>query len=232
MTMVDLIWTLGVGLGAAGYFVVHPDPSLRALFILIVVMLWSLRLSVHLLVDRLSHGREDPRYVNLRRCWGEKSDRNFLFLFLLQVPFVALFVFPITVAMDHSGDWAFSDTLALMIVVVALSGEFVADRQLSAFRSDPGKRSGVCQEGLWRYCRHPNYFFEWVHWWAYVAFAWGATGWWLTLAGPTVMFVFLRYLTGVPPAERSSLRNRGAAYAAYQRSTNTFFPWKPHTPPS
>ncbi len=29
----------------------------------------------------------------------------------------------------------------------------------------------TCREGLWRYSRHPNYFFEWLHWFAYVCLA-------------------------------------------------------------
>jgi len=42
------------------------------------------------------------------------------------------------------------------------------------------------------------------------------------------MFIFLRFVTGVPPAEKSSLKSRGEAYRKYQSTTNAFFPWKPH----
>ena len=37
-------------------------------------------------------------------------------------------------------------------------------------------RPGLC-DGLWRYSRHPNYFFEWLHWWAYVVMRVSTTGW-------------------------------------------------------
>jgi steroid 5-alpha reductase family enzyme len=52
-------------------------------------------------------------------------------------------------------------------------GEWIADRQLAAFRANPKNKGGVCKDRLWRYSRHPNYFFEWLHWFAYLAFAMG-----------------------------------------------------------
>jgi steroid 5-alpha reductase family enzyme len=80
---------------------------------------------------------------------------------------------------------------------------------------------------LWRFSRHPNYFFEWLHWFAYVAFAYSSTHGWIALIGPISMYVFLRFITGVPHSERSSLKRRGDAYRTYQKTTNAFFPWIP-----
>ncbi len=37
-------------------------------------------------------------------------------------------------------------------------------RQLARFRKKPEAKTEVCEEGLWRYSRHPNYFFEWLYW--------------------------------------------------------------------
>ena len=122
------------------------------------------------------------------------------------------------------------DTLALIIAVIALTGEAIADRQLAAFRKIAIHSSKVCQHGLWRYSRHPNYFFEWVHWWAYVAFALSGTISWVTWIGPVAMYLFLRYITGIPHAERSSLLSRGDAYRQYQQTTSAFFLWFPRIP--
>jgi steroid 5-alpha reductase family enzyme len=77
---------------------------------------------------------------------------------------------------------------------------------------------------LWRYSRHPTYFFEWLQWWAYVLIGHIAP---LTLLGPAVMLVFLFRLTGIPHTERQALRTRGDKYRAYQRTTSAFFPWPP-----
>ena len=123
--------------------------------------------------------------------------------------------------------WAWTDTLAVLIGISAMLGEWFADRQLANFRSNPDNKGCVCQDNLWRYTRHPNYFFEWLHWFAYLAFAVGSSSVWFALVGPIAMFIFLRFLTGVPYAEMSSLKSRGEAYRRYQASTNAFFPWIP-----
>jgi steroid 5-alpha reductase family enzyme len=113
------------------------------------------------------------------------------------------------------------------VAVLALGGEAIADAQLSRFRRDPANRGTVCRTGLWRYSRHPNYFFEWVHWWAYVLIGIAAPWGWLALFGPALMLLFLFKITGIPPTEARALESRGDAYREYQRTTSVFVPWPP-----
>ncbi len=47
------------------------------------------------------------------------------------------------------------------------------------FRANPANQGRTCRAGLWRYSRHPNYFFEWLHWFSYVLLAVGSPLWWL-----------------------------------------------------
>lgn len=228
MALVDVIWTAGLGIASILFFVSAGLESVRALVVLLLIGFWSFRLSFYLFKDRVLSGHEDPRYKALAGYWGDSALRNFYFLFLIQIPFIALFLYPVSIAMQNSADgWMWSDTLAVSIAIVAMCGEAVADRQLAKFRADPNNKAAVCRSGLWRFSRHPNYFFEWLHWFAYVAFAYTATNGWLALLGPLSMYIFLRFLTGVPPAERSSLKSRGEAYREYQKTTNAFFPWIP-----
>jgi steroid 5-alpha reductase family enzyme len=231
MAIVDTIWTAGLGLSALFYYVLADLETVRSWVVLMTILLWSLRLSCHLFKDRVFAGREDPRYEMLAARWGGRAPLKFFFLFLAQIVFIAIFLWPVTIAMEAPGLWRWTDTLALAIAVIAVLGETTADRQLAAFRSDPRNKGGVCKEGLWRYSRHPNYFFEWLYWFAYVAFAIGSEVAWLAWLGPVAMFIFLRFLTGVPYAERSSLKSRGEAYCRYQSTTNAFFPWIPRKQP-
>ncbi|MEC8189862.1 MAG: DUF1295 domain-containing protein [Verrucomicrobiota bacterium] len=230
MAVVDLVWSVGMGFAAIAYLINYDLYHVRAFLVVGVLFLWSSRLSYYLLKNRVISGHEDPRYAYLATYWGPASRRNFLGLFLVQILFVALFLLPVTVAMRNTQSLNWLDTLALIIAVIALTGETIADRQLAAFRKSAIHSNKVCQNGLWRYSRHPNYFFEWVHWWAYVAFAWNCTISWLTWIGPVAMYLFLRYLTGIPHAERSSLITRGDAYRQYQQTTSAFFLWFPRIP--
>ena len=111
--------------------------------------------------------------------------------------------------------------------LASVGGEAIADRQLANFRSNPANKGKTCRDGLWRTSRHPNYFFEWLHWFAYVLLAIGSPIAWLAWSGPIVMYVFLRWISGIPYTEAQALRTRGEDYARYQRSTPMLIPWFP-----
>ena len=123
--------------------------------------------------------------------------------------------------------WSVWDATGVGLWLTGLCGETIADRQLAAFRAGAGNGSRVCQAGLWRYSRHPNYFFEWLHWFAYLFLAFGHPQWWLALTGPILMLLFLYRLSGIPWTEAQSLRSRGEDYRRYQAEVSPFLPLPP-----
>ncbi len=118
----------------------------------------------------------------------------------------------------------FAITLALTIYVVSVAGEYLADAQMERFRANPMNKGRVCRDGLWRWSRHPNYFFECLHWLAYVPLALGAPYGWVSLGAPLVMAFLLMKLSGVPLLEAEMMR-RKPGYADYVRSTSALIPW-------
>jgi len=156
--------------------------------------------------------------------------RLFVF-FQVQALVDVVLAVPFLVAMRKVGTpFDALDVAGVAVWVVAVVGESVADRQLARFRADPANRGRTCRAGLWRFSRHPNYFFEWVHWWAYVVLALGAPFWWLTLVAPALMLYFLLKVTGIPATEAQALASRGDDYRDYQRTTSAFVPWFPKRP--
>jgi steroid 5-alpha reductase family enzyme len=117
--------------------------------------------------------------------------------------------------------------MGVVIAAISLLGEGLADRQLTSFKENRAHQGRTCREGLWKYSRHPNYFFEWVFWFSFVAFAWGSSIWLLTWLGPVVMLILLFGVTGIPPSEARALESRGADYRDYQSKTSVFIPWFP-----
>ena len=99
---------------------------------------------------------------------------------------------------------------------------------MKAFRTNPANKNRVCRDGLWRWSRHPNYFFECVHWLAYVPLAIGAPYGWISLAAPLVMALLLMKLSGVPLLEADMMR-RKPGYADYVRDTSALVPWPPRS---
>jgi steroid 5-alpha reductase family enzyme len=143
---------------------------------------------------------------------------------LVSIP-LALAVF---LAAHNPGPLRAQDYLAILVFVVAIGGEALADRELRSFRQIASHRAEICQAGLWRWSRHPNYFFEWLGWLGYPLLAIdlsGGYGWgFLALLGPACMYWLLVHVSGIPPLEQHMLRTRGEAFRAWQARTNAFFP--------
>ncbi|AXK71177.1 DUF1295 domain-containing protein [Lysobacter sp. TY2-98] len=228
--IVDVVWAGGVGASAVVLAVLGDGALAPRIALALFGGTWGFRLATHLW-RRVRGEHEDGRYAALRAGWGDHGARWFavfqaqaLLVVIFALPFVAVARTPITPA------WPI--LLAAMITwLLAVGGEAVADAQLARFRADPRNRGRTLRTGLWKYSRHPNYFFEWLHWFTYVLLAVGSPIAWLAWAGPITMYVFLRWLSGIPHTERQALRTRGDDYRAYQRSTPMLFPWFPKESP-
>ncbi len=224
--IVDVLWALAlaasaVWLAATGSGATVPRGVLAALG-----GLWGIRLALHLW-RRVSREPEDGRYHYLRAHWQGNQFKFFAF-FQLQALLVALFALPfLAVASNGEAKPTFWTVLGVLVWVISVTGEWLADRQLARFRSNPGNRGRTCREGLWRYSRHPNYFFEWLHWVSYVPLSIESSLAGLAAVGPLLMYVFLRWLSGIPFTEAQALRSRGEDYRLYQLQTPMFFPWFP-----
>lgn len=226
---VDVAWAAAMGGAALFYGAVGMGAATPRLLVAMLGGVWGFRLSLHLL-SRVLHEAEDGRYRHLREHWGS-DQRKFFGFFLAQALLAALFSVPFLAAASNPiagiTPWMIAGVL---VWLASLGGESLADMQLSAWRADAANRGRTCRSGLWKYSRHPNYFFEWLHWFAYVLIAVGSPWWAWTLLGPVLMGASLAWVTGIPFTEAQALRSRGDDYRAYQREVSAFFPWFPRTP--
>ncbi|HET7269359.1 MAG TPA: DUF1295 domain-containing protein [Oleiagrimonas sp.] len=228
-TLVDVLWSACLGIGAL-MFAVFGDGALWPRIALgLAGGLWGLRLALHLGVR--AHGKpEDGRYLAMRERWQDAAPFRFFLVYQLQALIVVLFALPFLAVAKNDATRPVWLAIGAVIWLVSVGGEAIADRQLHRFRTNPYHAGKTFRRGLWRYSRHPNYFFEWLHWFACVCFAVGSPVWWLAWVGPVVMYLFLRYLSGVPWTEMQALRSRGNDYRDYQRTTPMLFPWFPRQP--
>ena len=223
--IVDVLWAAGVGGSAVLLAITGSGTPWTRLLLAVLGGLWGSRLAVHLW-RRVRGEAEDGRYRSLRAHWRGSQWKFFAF-FQFQAVLVVLFALPFVAVSRNpvaSGLWL---PVALAIWLLGMIGESVADAQLARFRNDPANRGRTCRAGLWRCSRHPNYFFEWLHWFAYVGLAIGSPIAWLAWSGPLLMYVFLRWISGVPYTEAQALRSRGEDYRDYQRTTPMLIPWFP-----
>ncbi len=228
--IVDVGWTLSIGILAVLYAAFGTGNLAHRWTMAAMVTIWSLRLGSYLAV-RVIGKPEDGRYHALREQWPTGAGWKFLLVFQAQAFLDVLLSVPfLLVAFHESSPLGWPQLVGIAVWVTAIAGESISDAQLAAFRRNPANRGGICEVGLWNYSRHPNYFFEWLVWIAWALFASTAPWGWLGFSAPVLMFLFLFRVTGIPATEAQSLRSKGEAYAAYQRSTSAFVPWFKHRP--
>jgi len=227
--IVDIAWALGFAPLALLYRVFGDGEPPRQNLISLMAVAWSLRLGIHLGKRVMGHHpQEDGRYRELRLAVAGHENLFFFWFFQAQALLLALLSIPLLLAnYDARVHLGFSDFLGFALWLVAIGGESLADRQLALFKADAANRGKVCSSGLWRFSRHPNYFFEWLVWVAFFLFALPAPWGWTTIFAPALMLFFLLRVTGIPYTEQQSLRSKGEAYRAYQRTTSAFVPWFP-----
>ena len=233
---VDVFWTFGTG-AACIIAALWPDgmgpagaaSGARQVLVAVLVGVWSIRLGGYIATRVASDPHEDKRYAGFRTEWGGDFQRNMYVLCIVQAPAAALLSLSIFTA-SHGGaaQLGIRDLLGALVLIAGIVGEGIADDQMRRFRKTASHGS-VMDKGLWGWSRHPNYFFEWMVWLAYPVIVFDAAiPWaWLSLVAPVMMFLLLRFGTGVPALEKTMLASRGDKFRDYQNRVSAFFPLPP-----
>jgi len=225
--IVDPLWSGSIGALALVYALGQDGWGPRRALVAGIALVWSVRLTLHL-VHRVRSEEEDGRYAALRLELGDRINAWLLWFYLAQGALAVLLSFSMLVpASAAATGWRAWDLAAVLIAIVALGGEAIADQQLARWRGDPANAGRTCRTGLWRFSRHPNYFFEWLHWFAYPLIAVGLPLGWTLWGIPALMLLLVLKVTGIPPTEARAVERRGDDYRAYQASTSAFFPLPP-----
>lgn len=232
-TSVDAAWAALIGIQGVA-LTLHasgdapPEQVLRFQIFSALLAAWAARLSRHLMRRHRTMTEEDARYAHLRAQSAGKGQfheqKVFLGMYLLQ--WIVAGVFSLTMlgvigVNEPIGAW---DYVCAGFGVMCLILEWHSDETLSKFVRDPKNRGKPCEAGFWKYSRHPNYFFEWLFWWSFALAARGSEHAWVSWGVVGLLYVLLTKLSGIPWAEKSSLRSKGDRYREYQTRVSPFFP--------
>ena len=251
LSYVDVAWPWGLALIGALSMSIGDGEPVRKATVSLLYLLIGLRMGLGalLLLKKGYLDRELPRYQYRRLMWEKKGVKHIrietqveiLKQCVANISFSALPAF--VIAFNPSIGFSPWELVGFSLTFAALSFESVADWQKNKFlvaMKKAGLKNKVCNVGLWRYTRHPNYFGEWMVWnglivasvpsWMHLLKE-ESLGIGLVLGAGLLylsrgMYVFLVYQTGAVPAEYFSVQKR-PDYAAYQASTNQFFPGRP-----
>lgn len=225
-SIVDSVWSLFfAAVLVLGYGSATPNGP-RALTAAVLLGAWALRLCVYLTWRNWGQP-EDRRYQAIRaRNQPNYALKSLPYVFLLQAGLAWIIALPILPVLKSAADWGVLDTLGVALFLFGFGYETLADAQLARFRADPAARGRVMDRGLWRYCRHPNYFGECVLWWGFFLLAMGAQAPMWLVVSPLFMTFLLLKVSGVPLLEQDLTRHR-PGYRDYAARTSAFIPWPP-----
>lgn len=248
MSYVDIAWPFGVALIGAQLLLFADGDIVRRVAVGAVYLFIGLRMGIAALIMGKKTGvifiTEFPRY-QYRRMILEKSGNKHIKIHMLAeilaqgIANSSVLALPgFIIATNASTSISIWEIIGISIWAIAYILESVADTQKLLFISK--NANGVCNIGLWRYSRHPNYFSEWLVWTGLVVAtvpSWlslkntEAFATWIVLGlgamcASVMLYITLVYLTGAKPAEYYSVRKR-PAYKEYQEKTSMFFPWFP-----
>ena len=191
--------------------------------LLVMVTIWGLRLTYYLARRNLGHG-EDYRYVKMRnaskRDWRLVS---YFRVFMLQGVLQAIISWPIflSFSLDTNKDSSALVAFAIIFFIIGFLFESIADQQMKKFKSDPNNSSKIMNKGLWKYSRHPNYFGDFLQWFAIFVLSL-STGSFLGAVAPAMMlFIFFKLTIRLLEKPQSKKR---PGYNQYIDDTNMFFP--------
>lgn len=227
-SIVDIFWGIGYVLVNAYYFLNTNDYSTRKILVLILVTVWGLRLSIHILWRNWGKP-EDYRYREFRKNYGEKRYWWFSYfqVFLLQGVLLWLISAPLLAINLYitNDSLNFFDLAGIIIWLIGFTFEAGGDWQLAQFKANPDNKGKLLTSGFWRYTRHPNYFGDAAVWWGFGLLG-IASGSYLPILGSVLMTLLLLKVSGVAMLERTLKKNK-PGYLEYSEHTNAFIPWFP-----
>jgi steroid 5-alpha reductase family enzyme len=211
--------------------------STRLDLMAVLVTLWGLRLTYNFARKGGYSGVEDYRWAVLRQSMSKWQFQlfNLFFIVLYQNALLVLITLPAWTAYQHrSAPLGLLDVLLMVAFVASTAGETVADQQQwdfhrlkhDALAAGRQPSSQFCQRGLFRYSRHPNFFFEQAQWWLFFGIGAAAAGSvleWTVLGAVLLTGLFI----GSTRFTEQITLSKYPEYADYQKRTSMLIPWFP-----
>ena len=202
---------------------VMSERSAFHLALLIMVSVWAFRLGSFLLYRVIKNGK-DARFDGMR-----ESFFGFGKFWLAQAITVWVVMIPSIFAFGASAEWTWLSTLGLVVWLIGVVCETIADYQKQVFSSNPANKGSWIHSGIWKYSRHPNYFGEILVWagvYLYVLVSLVPVQAVVGLISPLTIMTLLLFVSGIPILEKSADKRWGKipAYREYKARTSILIP--------
>lgn len=200
--------------------------------IIVLYFIWGIRLTANWAYGFKNLNHQDWRYQNFQ----DKHPKTWFLINLFGihiVPTIVVFLgmLPTMYLMDlvvNNSDKigaSAASIFAVIIILVAILLETVADIQMHKFRKDPNNKGKINESGLWKIARHPNYGGEilfWIGVFLYTSSMDDAGNSFILAFSPLIVFLLFAFIS-VPMMEKRQKKNK-PGYEEYMKRTNIFFP--------
>lgn len=199
--------------------------SNRAVILASMCCIWTIRLGLFLLY-RVHKHKKDRRFDQIK-----ESKSDFLITWEMSAAWTLITISCALCAITSTKEPAINPVDYILIFgwLAAFTIEACADYQKNKFKNQKTKTKFI-QTGLWKYCRHPNYFGE-ITMWIFVAglalpSLHSAT--YITLASPLFVYWLLTKVSGTNILEAQNEKQYGhlAEYQKYKAQTPKLFPFQ------
>lgn len=196
--------------------------------IIALYFIWGIRLTANWAYGFKNLNHQDWRYQMLK----EKHPKLWFIINLLGVhivPTVVVFIgmLPTMYLISNVAyaEFSVASIFSIIIIIVAIILETVADIQMHKFRKNPENVGKINETGVWKVARHPNYGGEILFWlgtFLYTVSMDFAEYAFILAFSP--LFVFLLFVfVSVPMMEKRQKKNK-QGYEEYIKRTNLFLP--------
>lgn len=197
----------------------------RMILTILMVSIWSWRLTYNWYRGWKGIKQEDWRYGNLRSKTGVFYPFvNFLGIHLFPTILVFIASMPMESIFSSSAEISSLDIGGACVMALGIIFELTADNQMHKFKSDPANKGRFIDTGIWRYSRHPNYLGEILFWWGLYIISIDAGAPDYFIVGPILMSLLFIGIS-IPMMEKRLLKNYDN-YEEYKKKTSVLLPYK------
>ena len=222
-SLYDPYWSLTPWALATYLFFISKVSNVFTFILYIMFSIWSWRLTINWMITFDDLSWEDWRYKSYRARYN-RFVYEFINLFgFMMMPTILVFagLIPLLLVVANGAN-AFS-LFGSALVLLGTLLEFFADHDMHTFLKETKERK-VCDKGLWKYTRHPNYLGENLVWIGlYVALVVSLPQYWFYFVGVLLILLLFEFIS-IPLMEKRQIERR-PDYLEYIKTTPRMVPF-------
>lgn len=221
----DPYWSVAPPIIFLAFSIMTGYKNLYITIFLVLVLLWSVRLTFNWGLNFKNLSIQDWRYQNFK----DKHPKVFflinlfgIHLFPTMIVYIGMIPGFFFMNKAVSVNLNVGTIIAFLLMLVATIIELISDIQMYNFRKNNKTVGKIMDKGLWKTCRHPNYFGEILFWASiWLAYFSAESDFMIGLVMafcPIAIFMMFEFVS-IPMLEKRQIKNK-PLYKDYMEQTN------------